>query len=193
MTHITLAELLHRLDTPINTNWWGEALVEDMGEYSLRTGLSQHGFTTQPIFEWMCTDTTVGYHIVRLHGEPVALMTQEGRKMGVEFSWMSEPAYWRVRNFIHQLARAEEDKPAIDVVKLDALVPTEYSVEFSSQLIHNWVLYEGGRHEVVKRFHGYDPSTWHKVVIRGPDGVERKVDVRDVRVATPLKPPIKEQ
>ena len=193
MTHITLAALLHRLDTTIDTNWWGEALVEDMGEYSLRTALSQHGFTTQPIFEWMCTDTTVGYHIVRLHGEPVALMTQEGRKMGVEFSWISEPTYWRVRNLIHQLASAEEDKPAIDVVKLDALVPTEYSVEYSGQLIYDWVLFEGERCEVVNRCYDYAKPLEKEIVIRGPAGAERMVEVRDVRVATLLKPPIKEQ
>lgn len=187
MAHITVAELLHRLDSPIDTDWGGWELVEEMDEY-LNTPLSQHGFTAQPIFEWMCTDTTVGYHVIYLHGEPVCLSTKEARKASTNFSWFSEDAYWRVRRLIHELAHAQAPKPMIDTVKLEALVPAEYSVEYSSQLIYDWVLYEGERCEVVNRCSDYNKPLEKKIVIRGTDGVERTVDVRDVRIPVPLKP-----
>jgi hypothetical protein len=192
MTHITLGELLDRLDSPIDAHWWGFELTEEFGE-DLNTSLSAHGFTAQPIFEWCCTDTLVGYHIIRLHGEPVCLSMKEARKSSASFSWFSEDAYWQVRNLIHQLARAEEHKPTVDLVNLDALVPTLYSVEYSSQLIHDEVLYQGARYEVAKRLNDYNRPTEQNLVLRGADGAERTVDVREVQVPTPLKSPTEEK
>lgn len=187
MPDISMREMIQRLDSPVEPFCGDDSLCEECGVDSIWLSLSDHGFTRRPIWRWLCTDTVVGLFAVYWHEEFVCVSWQSARKNHTEYKWASEDCFNRVKSFLEKLWREQQDMPSIELLNWDELVPTSHSVDFSSELIDDLVVYQNQPAKVHKRFYGYDHNTWQSVVL-DVDGRLETVDVVNVDIPVILKP-----
>jgi hypothetical protein len=187
MPDISMREIIQRLDSPVEPFYGDDSLCEECGVDSILASLSDHGFTRRPIWRWLCTDTVVGLFAVYWHGEFVCVSWQSARKNHTQYQWASEDSFYRVKSLLEKLWREEQDKPRIDLLNWDELIPIHHTLEFSAQISDHSVVYRGQPARVNKQFRTNEPNTWHLVQLE-IDGRLETVDVREVCIPVSLKP-----
>ena len=95
------------------------------------------------IGNWYCTDQTVGYRVYYFDNEVVCLTVQNGRKCGEEFEWISKELYYKVKNYVQEVAVRKDIIPLQD---LEAEIGGFYKIEFNGQLYshHHKIPYLNG-------------------------------------------------
>lgn len=93
-------------------------------------------FTEKFFEQWRCTDTHVGYSIVYMDGEPVAMVTQEGRKCDKVFHWIGGvETYQRVFQRCVGFIRPDEYQPPEDGVLTEDTVLYETEARFRQRRV----------------------------------------------------------
>jgi hypothetical protein len=143
-----------------------------------------------PLVKWLCTDTHVGVTIVYFDDEPVAIIQQTARKSGKDWSFLSEEAAEKLRQYA--LSHVRQDK------KWELIDPNEeigdtYTVNYGEQLLVKEGLYNGKPVKVLKTFRDHkDIKRWHDIVIEDADNSkeerfsrkmpERVINVKDLKI-----------
>ena len=104
--------------------------------------------TKYPIESWRCTDALVGSWALYFDEEPVAYITQEGRKSSKVFNWVSEEAYSRVRAYILAL---EEGQDCFRLIDENETISTFFSISWVSELLFEYALLGGKAVKVIDR------------------------------------------
>lgn len=119
------------------------------------------------LYEWLCTDSSVGGRFYFFDGEPVAVSTQFGRKQSENFEWISNEAYFKVKEYI--LSFIEPPDTIIDLVDLDEEIKTEYSIGYYSQMYSkhkNNAFFDGFKVKVVDNKDSFNDGTYHPETIK---------------------------
>jgi hypothetical protein len=82
-----------------------------------KISLPGHSFTCRPIKTWMCTDTLVGYYAIYHRGEFICMSYQPARKERMEFYWLSQEVYNKIRDYIHSIVGHKTEK--ISIIDMD--------------------------------------------------------------------------
>jgi hypothetical protein len=130
-----------------------------------------------------CTDSYVGIRAYFLDGEFVALSHQVGRKYHEDFGFVSQEIAIKVKDYLRSLIN--DDATEYELLEgLDAEIKDTYKIEYNSQIMHKTALFDGESVEIIKTNYdseGIDsPDYFHSVLIKKPNGVEEKVDCRDL-------------
>jgi hypothetical protein len=135
------------------------------------------------LVQWLCTDTHVGMVVYFLHDEPVFITTQTARKNGIEYHWVSQEAYFQVKDYVNKINyTSEEDLDALSVMDLEEDVGPTYTVGYSSQLLTTNVIYEpkSCAATVIESWpHDRDISKWSIVKLKLEDGTEVDANLQE--------------
>ena len=100
----------------------------------------------------MCTDTEVGLEAYFLDDEFVCLTKQRGRKCPKEIiGWASKDVFLKTKEYI--LSLRPKSKENCELLDLDMEMGEGYSVEFSGQLMDEFVWYKGELCKVNDRYY----------------------------------------
>ena len=72
-----------------------------------------------PIYQWLCTDTYVGMHVLVMDGDIIAVTVQEGRKCGKHYMWKDQETANEVRELIIEKYMLSDAEYKVITFKLD--------------------------------------------------------------------------
>lgn len=130
-----------------------------------------------------CTDTYVGIRAYFLNGEFVALSNQIGRKYNEDFGFVNKECAEKVKKYILSLIE-EDDNSEYDILEdLDEEIPNTYTIEYNTQIIHKYAIYEGKKVEIIKTNFEKEginsPNYFHSVIIK-INNEEKLVNCKDL-------------
>jgi hypothetical protein len=136
------------------------------------------------IGRWLCTDSWVGYRMYFLDDEPVGVSTQKGRKCEEGFEWFSDEAANKVKDFLYELYKANNEL-RINITDINDDIGNGYSIAFSSQVL-DWTkaMYKGEKITFIERIketpdYGIDT----KIKAQLPSGETTIIDIKDIEFA----------
>ena len=109
---------------------------------------------------WICTDTMVGGRAYYLDDVLVCASWQPARKSDEDMYWVSQDAYFKVRDYMLELKALEEiDIPKVPLIDMDEHFGIGFELSYSTQVTHDKVWYltslideQGVAAQVVRRF-----------------------------------------
>lgn len=168
-----------------------EAIADEMGlphgydfDWDAETDLKQYW-----IRKHYCTDTWVGVTAIFYKDAFVGITSQSGRKMDVEYEWVSKALYKEVRDYVLTLCVVEDDDEEIPLLDLTYEMGQGYKVSYGGSLLDKIGIYEptGETVEVVKTWGRYDEiDKWGIVEAKFPDGKKKEIKLSDYLIPYPL-------
>jgi hypothetical protein len=131
-----------------------ESLLESFGIHSWMVEFPPHESDARLkmffIKKWQCTDTWVGWQAVFFDERFVGLVQQDCRKCSVKYSWTTKEAASYVKAYL--LTLTDKQEPNFDLFDedvMDSEIPDTYKLEYASEVIHDYALYNGERVQIV--------------------------------------------
>ena len=128
---------------------------------------------------WCCTDTWVGFNVYFLDEEPVFIGYKTSRKGNENFSFISELAKEKTKNYLFSLMTDEEyyNGSVLTEEELNGELDLFYSVEYSGNILHKYGFYFNDdlkKYEVIEILKTADyyrkdvelPDAFHSVKIK---------------------------
>lgn len=186
-----LLELVKRVARPEPKNRWefappAEAIAQSLtinNIYYFNEAVEAK-LRAYPIFNWQCTDESVGLDALYLGDEPVASIYRPARKSDYEIEWVSVEAANRVRQFI--LDNTPECVEQVVLMDPDQEIGDDYFVHYVGQQHVTEGMYEGrpvtivGGYRVGRADIPYKDERFNKFIVLD-NGEERLVDPKKLR------------
>jgi len=180
-------ELQHIVDTIDKSNPMQMDITGIAYEMGLPNGdewdWSDNEFKQYWVRRHYCTDTHVGVTAMFLNDEFVGVTQQTGRKMDVEYQWVSTEAYRKVRDFVMSLCLPEEvEDDGIAIVDMSEEMGDGYHVSYGSQILDKEAIFEPTG-EAVTFVRSFDRHTevekWRDVEVKFPNGEKRVINMSE--------------
>lgn len=172
-----LSEAIKRVDKSRDNEDWinTEAVAEELGIYA--ECVEQKKLKAYWLANWYCTDTFVGTRVYFLDDEPVAVSFQSGRKNSEEFQWVSTEAAQKTKVYI--LSLSAQTSSSVRLMNPDEEIGNHYTIRYNDQLMprHHKMFYKGEMVEFVKRIREHPYCLDTDVIVKLPDGTDKRVSV----------------
>lgn len=181
-----LKEIIKNIDKSEHNSCYIDIQELANSEFSINNWFNQNPDRIKAYFflNWQCTDTWVGGRVYFLDDKLISTSWQSARKSNEDFYWISKEMYVETKKYILSLLEEDESK-SFNLIDMEAEYDDGFSIEYSSQLLTDDVIYKstGENVKVIKKYRDVgDIKMWSKVKIKFENSKEEIVGMSEILV-----------
>ena len=172
---LTIGDILNAFVYPEDDkpNWvrWGDFCGEmNLPEWDYDSDKFGSKVKEFYIVSWFCTDTIVGYSVITLDKEIIAVTSQSGRKGDKQVEYVSIEAFHKLRAFMQTCLSEQSPEFTPAILNKEEEFPENfasycgYRIEFALQVLGSIAIYKGVQCEIIEKPRGYETTEDIKII-----------------------------